>query len=126
MDWRYCNPYRNDNDSVMKIIATTKSISPKSLFRHLISGWAIGLLITTLLIFSADEFKPEWDEWWMLKPLIITPLAAAAGMLGFYLRNYLSPTSGLGKITVFAISVLLFLAALWIGIVLGFDGTLWN
>ena len=113
-------------EDMKNLLETVKGISPKSLFRHLLSGWAIGLLITTLMIFSADEFKPEWGEWWMLKPLIITPLAAAAGMLAFYLRNYFSPTSGLGKITVFAISMVLFLAVLWMGIVLGFDGTLWN
>lgn len=126
MDWRYCNPYPANTEAMTNILNKTRNISPKSLFRHLISGWATGLLITTLMILSADEFKPEWGEWWMLRPLIITPLAAAAGMLAFYLKVYFKPAGTISKTAIFLISLLLFLIALWLGIVLGFDGTLWN
>ena len=101
-------------------------ISRKSLLRHLISGWAIGISITTLIILSADEHKPEWGNWWMLKPLLITPLAAAAGMLAFYLKRFFRRNSNITRIGVFLTSLLLFLLGLWMGIVLGFDGTLWN
>jgi hypothetical protein len=58
--------------------------------------------------------------------LIITPLAGAVGILSFYLKDFIRPQSNLMTALVFVFSLLAFIVALWMGIVLGLDGTLWN
>jgi len=44
-------------------------------------GTAIALILTSMFLFSVDHPKPEWGKLWMLKPLIIVPLAGATGGL---------------------------------------------
>lgn len=101
-------------------------VSLKSVLKRMMLGAAIGLVLISFFIFSVDNPNPEWGKYWRIKPLIITPLVAAFGFLSFYLKEYINPKTDAGKIVVFFISTLVFLVALWLGTVLGLDGTLWN
>jgi hypothetical protein len=98
----------------------------KSVITRMLIGALIGLAIISLFIFSIDGPNPAWGDYWRVKPLIITPLVSAFGFLSFYLKEYINPKSDAGKIVVFLISTLAFVVALWLGTVLGLDGTLWN
>lgn len=108
------------------LITGISSIRKKSIVRHLLSGWAIGLVLITLFVFSADDPKPEWGPWWIVRPLIVTPIVSAIGMLSFFLKSIINPSSDLGKIAVFLISLFFFVVALWLGFIMGLDGTMWN
>lgn len=98
----------------------------KSVILRMLIGAAIGLAIISLFIFTIEDPNPEWGKYWRIKPIIITPLVAAFGFLSFYLKVYINPKSDAGKIVVFFMSVIAFIVALWLGTVLGLNGTLWN
>ena len=89
-------------------------------------GALIGLVVISFFIFPLDDPDPAWGKWWRVRPLIITPLAAAFGILIFYLKEFIRPKGRLMTVLVFLVSVIGFVVALWLGIVLGLDGTLWN
>ncbi len=105
---------------------TPQPPSPKSLLKRMLLGAVIGLIIISLLVFSVDEPDPNWGKLWKIRPLIITPLAGALGILSFYLKNFIRPKKKLTIFLVFLFSALAFIVALWLGIVLGLDGTLWD
>lgn len=94
--------------------------------KHFLLGWLIGLVIISLFVFSVSDPDPTWGAYWRVRPLILTPLAAGFGMLSFYLKDLVQPKGRFMQVLVFAASLLGFVFCLWIGIVLGLDGTLWN
>lgn len=98
----------------------------KHVFKNMLIGAAIGLAIISLFIFSVGDPNPEWGKYWRIKPLIITPLVSAFGFLSFFLNEYINPKTNAGKIIVFFVSLIAFIVAMWLGTVLGLNGTLWN
>lgn len=102
------------------------SIRPKSIASHILAGWAIGLVLITLLVLSADDPDPAWGPWWLVRPLVITPMASSLGMLAFFLRPLINPKTNFSRFIVFLASLIIYLVALWMGFVLGLDGTMWN
>jgi hypothetical protein len=92
----------------------------------MLAGALIGLAIISLFVFTVDKPNPEWGNLWIIKPLIITPLAGAFGILSFYLKNIIKPSNKFTYTFIILLSFIAFLIALWMGIVLGLDGTLWN
>src|SRR5919107_4752694 len=89
-------------------------------------GAVIGLILISLFVFGVDNPKPEWGELWRIRPLIITPLAGAMGGLFFYFMNYLSSRGSINKIFAIILSFVVFIIGLWMGVVLGLDGTMWD
>lgn len=108
-----------------KINLPTK-INEKSVIRTMLIGGTLGLLLISFFVFSVKHPNPEWGNYWRVKPLIITPLAAAFGSLIFFSSEFVSNQSNGIKIVVKILSVFAFIIALWLGIVLGLNGTLWN
>lgn len=107
-----------------------------SLFNHLIHspllgkcmlrGAGIGFLLISLFLVTADGARPEWGHLWMLRPLVVVPFAGAMGGL-FY--TFLDPWRRQGtwqRLLANALSVVVFIFGLWLGSVLGLDGTYWN
>lgn len=103
-----------------------QNLTPKSVLSRMLTGAFIGLAVISLFIFPITDPDPSWGAHWRIRPLIITPLASAFGFLSFYLKEYIQPRSDAGKIVVFLLSALAFVVALWMGTVLGLDGTLWD
>lgn len=89
-------------------------------------GAVIGLMLISLFVFGVDNPKPEWGKLWMIKPLIVTPLAGAMGGLFFYFINYISMRGGMNKTVAVIFSLVVFIVGLWLGVVLGLNGTMWN
>lgn len=102
------------------------SVNRNTLFIFMLAGAVIGLGIITLFIFTVDDPDPAWPAYWRVRPLIITPLATAAGAAAVYLFNLVMPKTGWLKIVTIILSVIGFLISLWLGIIVGLDGTLWN
>ena len=105
---------------------TMPPVNRYTLFIFMLAGAVIGLGIITLFVFTVDHPDPAWPAYWRLRPLIITPLAAAAGAAAVYLFNLVMPKTGWLKMVTIILSVIGFLISLWLGIVVGLDGTLWN
>ncbi len=112
-----------------------KTVTP-SLFTHLLHspllgkrmlrGAGIGFLLISLFLVTADGVQPEWGSLWMLRPLLVVPFAGAMGGL-FY--TFLDPWRRQGawqRLVANVLSVVVFVIGLWLGSVLGLDGTYWN
>lgn len=101
-------------------------IELKKVLGLMLVGATLGLGIISLFVFGVDHPHPSWPDNWRVRPLIITPIAAAFGMLSFLLSEIIGVKKDWGKILVFLISLIIFLLCLWLGTVLGLAGTLWN
>lgn len=88
-------------------------------------GGAIGLSAILFFVLG-EETHPEWPELWQLRPLILTPLATALGGACFYIANLVFRSFGLNRIISLIICTIGFLISLWLGIIVGLDGTMWN
>ncbi len=97
-----------------------------SLVKRMLIGSAMALTLISVFLYGVDNPKPEWHRLWMLRPLIIVPLAGATGGAFFYFLSNLLYTHGWRKVLATILAVLIFIIGLWMGFVLGLDGTLWD
>ena len=97
-----------------------------SLLTKMFVGAAIGLAIISFFVFNAEAPKPEWGSLWRVKPLLVTPLAGAACGFFLFAMEYIGARRGWRKSVIYGISLPVFVIGLWIGIILGLDGTMWN
>lgn len=102
-----------------------KMVNRGSLLKAILLGAGVGLLVILSFITGA-ETQPHWPEHWKIRPLIITPLVAAFGGSLAYIATKLLKRKGLNEVIAVILSLIGFVIALWMGIVLGLDGTLWD
>lgn len=93
---------------------------------RMFAGAGIGLLLISLFVFSVREPNPTWGKFWMIRPLIIVPFAGAMGGLCNFILIHFRHFIGINKIVAVILSLIVFLVGLWMGMVLGLDGTLWD
>lgn len=103
-----------------------KPINLSTLIKFAIAGAVIALILISLLIFSVNTPKPEWGQHWYIRPLIVTPFITSIGGIALYLLNLKDFKSKILNLILLIMSILIFVFFLWIGIILGLDGTLWN
>lgn len=103
-----------------------QQIDTAQLIKRMVQGATIGLILISLFLFSADEPAPEWGPFWMVHPLIIVPLAGAMGGLCHYLIMHFYKQVGVSKTIAAICSAVVFIIGLYMGIVLGLDGTMWD
>lgn len=101
------------------------SFSRTSFLTRILMGAAIALCAILFFIVGA-ETQPNWPDLWRIRPLIMTPLAGAFGGGLFYLTSNWLQEAGLNRITAAFFSLAVYLVVLWLGIVLGLEGTLWD
>ena len=106
--------------------STVRAIDKKSLAKHLLIGGAIGLAVISYFLIGVDNPNPEWGKFWRIRPLIITPLSGAAGGAVFYFSGYWAQQRGWSKNAAFIGAFVISFIGLWMGIVLGLAGTMWN
>lgn len=94
--------------------------------KPLLLGAAIGLVFMTLFLLGAADVNPWWGRYWMVRPLAVIALAGAGGGLCYAVLNYWSLQGKLNRTAAILISAVLYLVALWMGSVVGLDGTLWD
>jgi hypothetical protein len=104
----------------------TSQQNQASLSKSTIIGAAIGLAVISFFLFSADEPDPAWGKFWMIRPLIIVPLAGATGGLCHYFISLFQDQIGMNKTVAMILSAIIFAVGLWMGVVLGLDTTMWN
>jgi hypothetical protein len=103
----------------------TQPINQSVLVKSMLIGAGIAFAAILFFIVGA-ETQAAWGEYWRIRPLIITPLAGATGGAVFYFLNYLSTKQGWSKALAIILGIVIYIVGLWMGIVLGLDGTLWN
>ncbi|MEJ8757109.1 potassium transporter KefB [Pontibacter sp. H259] len=89
-------------------------------------GAAIGFAIISFFVFGTGEPNPEWPKYWMIKPLLMVPAAGAMGGLFYFNMDHLRVEGGWRTVLANFLSLVVFLVVLWLGIVLGLNGTMWD
>ena len=105
---------------------TTRPIHPVSLGKRMLLGAGIALILISIFLLPIKDPKPEWGTLWMIKPLIMVPLAGALGGVFYYFMDHLRYQGGWKKIFAILLGMIGYIIALWLGTVLGLNGTLWD
>lgn len=104
---------------------TTQQTQSVSLVKAMLIGAGIALFAISFFVFGVDNANPEWGKFWMIRPLIVTPLAGAMGGAFYYFMDYQS-SRGFNRTLAIILSIVVFIIGLWLGIVLGLAGTMWD
>lgn len=119
--------------STFKIITMTQQnnlqtvqVKPIDAAKRMFIGAAIAFALILSLLLSVDDPKPEWGKLWMLKPLLITPLAGAGGGAFFYYMTQIVKNNVWAKLIAVLVGLVGYVIAIWLGSVLGLNGTLWD
>ncbi|WP_246202129.1 potassium transporter KefB [Spirosoma agri] len=110
----------------MKNESTIQPIHPAPLGKRMVQGAGVALLLIAFFLFKSGEPNPEWGKLWMIKPLLMVPVAGAMGGAFYYFMDYLRYQGGWKKLIATVLSLIGYIFALWIGTVLGLNGTMWN
>ena len=98
---------------------------PASLAIPMAVGAGIAFLVISFFVFGVDDAPAEWGKYWMIRPLIITPLAGAIGGAFYAFMNYQS-SRGFNRTLAVLLSIVVYFVGLWLGTVLGLAGTMWD
>ena len=105
--------------------SSNQPVNSVALAKPILMGAGIAFLVISFFVFGVDEPHPEWGKFWMIRPLIITPLAGALGGAVYAFMDYQS-SRGLNRPLAVILSIVVYLIGLWLGTVLGLDGTMWD
>ena len=103
-----------------------QNINMKLLRNRILIGAGIALILISVFLISAGEGDPSWPKLWFIRPLIIVPLAGAAGGAFYYFMMNLPVKSAWKKLFVILLGLIGYIVAFWLGSVLGLDGTWWD
>lgn len=103
-----------------------KPIHPASVGKRMLQGAGIGLILILFFLLGAEEPEPEWPRLWMIKPLIMVPLSGALGGVFIYNMDHLRCQGGWREALAYTLSFTVFIVVLWLGTVLGLNGTTWD
>ncbi|HSF44482.1 MAG TPA: hypothetical protein VLA58_00685 [Chitinophagaceae bacterium] len=101
-------------------------LDSKLIARYALIGGSIGLVLISIFLLGVKHADPSWPKYWQIRPLVVVPLATAGGGLFIYFLTTLFANNGWSKIVAVIIGIIGFIISLWMGTVLGLDGTLWN
>lgn len=96
------------------------------LIRPMVIGGLIALGVASFFVFSAGNPNPEWGRYWMVRPLVIIPLAGASAGTFYGLMDIMRRQGELHPALAILLGVIVYIIALWLGIVMGLEGTLWD
>jgi hypothetical protein len=105
---------------------TSGPIFTSALRKRMMIGAGIGLLVISFFIFGAGHEKAAWGDYWRVKPLLLTPFIGAIAGLCFDATERLRQIDGWSGRLFTILSYIGYVLGLWIGIVLGLNGTMWN
>ncbi len=103
----------------------SRPINPTLLIKRMLLGALIGFILIAAFLLSAGEGKLEWGNYWMIKPILMVPFAGSIGGAFNYFM-ILHFQHGWGRIFANVLSLVAFILGVWIGSVLGLNGTYWN
>lgn len=105
---------------------TVQSIDYGSLGKRMLIGGIIALVLIIAFLYPVfGNPNPDWGKLWMIRPLIVVPLAGAAGGACNYFLIQLT-RNGFNVTVAYLLSFIVYIIGLWMGTVLGLAGTLWD
>ena len=105
---------------------TKRPLFTPALGKRMLTGAGIALVMISFFIISAGKGSPGWGDYWRIKPLLLTPCLGAITGLCYDVTEPLRRLSGwLGRLFLL-VSLLGYFIGLWISLVLGLNGTMWN
>lgn len=105
---------------------TTSPIHHGSLGKRMLQGAIPALIVIILFVAPVKNPNPDWPTFWWIRPLLVVPFAGAMGGVFYFLADTFRYQGGWKKVMANVLSVIVYLFGLWMGIVLGLDGTLWD
>ena len=109
-----------------KINLTTMFANPTFIRKSMLIGGGIALLAILIFLLPVDNPNPAWGKYWIIRPILVVPIAGAMGGLFYALMDPIRQQGGLKKILANTISLIVYIIGLWMGTVLGLAGTMWN
>ncbi|MDA3614427.1 LrgB family protein [Polluticaenibacter yanchengensis] len=109
-----------------RLFLNFRQISAATIAKTMLTGLVTGLVIISLFVFTVNNPKPEWGNNWRMQPLLLTPLVVAFGSLVFFANRIFQPQNKTVKTLLLIGSIIAFVFSIWIGIIIGLNGTLWN
>lgn len=100
--------------------------SKTALIQPVLIGAGIGLVLISIFLMGVRDANPAWGKFWMIRPLIVVPIAGGAAGLFYYLLAGFRSKGSWEKIIANILSLLVLFIALWLGSILGLAGTLWD
>ena len=106
---------------------TTPQFHPASLAKPMIIGAAIAFILMCLFLFGDGDLpvNPAWPKYWWIRPFIVMAFAGAIGGAFYYFMDQMT-YRGLNKAVAIILSLIVYIIGLWMGTVLGLNGTLWD
>ncbi|HLO80875.1 MAG TPA: hypothetical protein VK166_07955 [Chitinophagaceae bacterium] len=104
----------------------SQSLKLDIMAKYALVGAVIGLVLISIFLMGVKHADPSWPKYWQLRPLVVVPLAAAGGGSFFYFMGSFNHHGSWVKWIARIVGVIGFIIALWMGTVLGLDGTLWD
>jgi hypothetical protein len=108
------------------ITTSKKSFFTPALGKRILLAAGIGLALIGFFLIAAGKGDTAWGDYWRVKPLLLTPCLGAIVGLCYDVTQPLRQLKGwLGRVF-FGLSLIGYAIGLWLGLVLGMAGTLWN
>ncbi|MFD2513525.1 potassium transporter KefB [Pontibacter locisalis] len=101
-------------------------IHAASVSKRMLQGAGIALILITVFLLSAGEPDPNWPKLWIIRPLVVVPLAGALGGVLYYNLDHLRSEGSWRKTLAHILSLIGYVIVLWLGVVLGLHGTMWD
>ena len=97
-----------------------------SILHRILLGAGLGLGLISFFLLNVKNPDPSWPNLWMLRPLLVVPIAGALAGICFHFLDRLRFQQGWNKTWIVVLGIIGHLIALWMGFVAGLDGTLWD
>jgi hypothetical protein len=105
---------------------STQSVFTPALSKRMLIGAGISLLVISIFVIGAGKGEIAWGNYWRIKPLLLTPITGAIVGLCYDITERLRKLNGwLGSLFL-VLSLIGNLIGLWISVVLGLAGTMWD
>jgi hypothetical protein len=104
----------------------TQPVHAALLTRRMLMGAGIALALMSIFLLGVKDPDPQWGKLWMIRPLIVISLAGAGGAAFYHFTGPLRQQGGWIMFGTYLLNAFAFLVALWMGSVVGLDGTLWD
>jgi hypothetical protein len=104
----------------------TQPLYSALLTKRMLVGGGIALVLMSLFLLGVKDPDPAWGKLWMIRPLIVVSLAGAGGAAFYHFTDPLRRQGGWIMFWTSLLNMIAYIIALWLGSVLGLDGTLWN
>ena len=106
--------------------STREPVFSTSFVKSILMGGGFALALMALFLYTAGEPNPEWGPFWRIRPLVVVSLAGAIGGAFWHFMLSAARRGGWRKFLRFLLGMFLYIIALWLGTVLGLDGTYWD